>query len=72
MQNKSYYIPGDAVVYGTMNNNQNAIGKDGNFIKIFGHGTLSGDKVPNPNYTNPPIAENDYWTHSPVNIQSMH
>ena len=35
--NKSYYIPGDAVVYGTMNNNKD--GHDGEGILIFGHGT---------------------------------
>ena len=39
LQNKSYYIPGDAIIYGTMNNGQDDT--DGNFIRIFGHGTLS-------------------------------
>ena len=44
--NRSYYIPGDAVVYGTMNTNKDWW--DGNDIHIFGHGTISGDKLPHP------------------------
>ncbi|MCF8379240.1 MAG: InlB B-repeat-containing protein [Bacteroidales bacterium] len=50
---KKYYIPGDAVVYGTMNN----IGvagsgslASGENIKIFGVGTISGDKLNHPNF----------------------
>ena len=48
----SYYIPGDAVVYGTMNNNKD--GHDGEGILIFGHGTLSGDRLPYSNFADPP------------------
>jgi len=44
--NKSYYIPGDAIVYGTFNNNFNSA--DGDKIRIFGHGTLSGARVRHP------------------------
>jgi hypothetical protein len=50
--NKKYYIPGDAIVYGTFNNhNEKAIPSislpgvapgDARNIKFFGHGTLSG------------------------------
>ncbi len=52
--NKKYYIPGDAVVYGTFNNHkEKAIPSispeiapgDAKNIKIFGHGTLSGQKL---------------------------
>jgi Bacterial Ig-like domain (group 2)/Divergent InlB B-repeat domain/Secretion system C-terminal sorting domain len=46
--NKHYYIPGNAIVYGTMNNVGVSIPNDGTAIssghgiKIFGYGTLSG------------------------------
>ncbi|MEI6554299.1 MAG: T9SS type A sorting domain-containing protein [Paludibacter sp.] len=46
-----YYIPGDAIVYGTLNN----IGVPGNGalaygdnIKIYGLGTISGDRINHP------------------------
>ncbi len=55
---KHYYIPGDAIVYGTFNNmDQN----DGHDIQIFGHGTLSGAHLKHPRYADPkPIRENLY------------
>ena len=28
---------------------------DGHDIRIFGHGTLSGDFIPHPNYADPPV-----------------
>lgn len=62
---KSYYIPGDAIVYGTLSNNE---WKDGNNIHIFGHGTLSGDRTTHPKTTDLP--EEDYWMFRPVGIQS--
>ena len=37
--NRSYYIPGDALVYGTMNNMD---ANEGAGIRIYGHGTISG------------------------------
>ena len=61
--NRSYYIPGEAVVYGTMNNNKTY--SDGHDILIFGHGTLSGDKLPHPDYAGPDVDDDDYGT---VNI----
>ena len=68
-QNKSYYIPGDAIVYGTMNNNHD--GKDGMFIKIFGHGTLSGDKLPHPDYADPPVDADERYIFHPIDIERM-
>ena len=65
-KNKSYYIPGDAVVYGTLNNAQDW--SDGEFIKIFGHGTLSGDRLPHPSHANPHIPNDQFWTYHPVDI----
>ncbi len=47
---KQYYIPGDAIVYGTFNNTKP--GGDGNYtsltnnsVRFFGHGTISGQKI---------------------------
>jgi uncharacterized repeat protein (TIGR02543 family) len=54
---KSYYIPGDAIVYGTLNNigvpasGSLAAGKN---IKIYGYGTLSGDSLNHPICNFPP------------------
>ena len=51
-QGKSYYIPGDAIVYGALRNEE---WNNGNNIKIFGYGTLSGARLTHPNYASPPI-----------------
>lgn len=46
--NKTYYIPGDAIVYGTFNNiGQTAVAQN---IKIYGYGTVSGTGIINPAY----------------------
>ena len=45
--NKNYYIPGDAVVYGTFNNV--GVGSVAN-VRIFGYGSLSGDRQKHPDY----------------------
>ena len=39
--NKHYYIPGDAIVYGTMNN----VNGGGTNVRIYGYGSLSGDLI---------------------------
>ena len=57
-------VTGEAVVYGTMNNNQTW--GDGHDIRIFGHGTLSGDKLPHPSYAD--IPEQEYRTYGAVEI----
>lgn len=44
--NKNYYIPGDAIVYGTLFNGASS----GANIRIYGYGTLSGDKIQHHNY----------------------
>jgi autotransporter-associated beta strand protein len=38
---KQYYIPGDAMVYATFNNEESGTGSD---LRIFGHGTISGER----------------------------
>jgi hypothetical protein len=53
--NCNYYIPGDAIVYGTFSTvGVNGGGKN---TRIFGHGTLSGAKTNHPQYEVPPVAE---------------
>ena len=67
LQNKSYYIPGDAVVYGTMNNLEND--QDGESIRIFGHGTLLGDKLPHPSFAEPPVTDDQVYIYHTIDIQ---
>ena len=53
--NKNYYIPGDAIVYGTLSN----IGiNSGANIRIYGYGTLSGDRIKHSKY-DPEFTGND-------------
>ncbi len=42
---RSYYIPGDALVYGSLHKE-----KGGHDIRIFGCGTLSGDRLESPEF----------------------
>ena len=46
LANKKYYIPGDAIVYGTLFNGA----ASGANIRIYGYGTLSGDRIKHHNY----------------------
>lgn len=50
---KQYYIPGDAIVYGSFNNYGVPTGTlraNGENIKIYGLGTVSGERITHPNY----------------------
>lgn len=47
--NHNYYIPGDAVIYGTFNSTHGGWNNGAN-IHIYGYGTLSGAKTPHPKY----------------------
>lgn len=61
--NKQYYIPGDALVHGTMSNHDWA---DGHDIRIFGYGTLSGERISHPQFASPrPQADHE---HNPIHI----
>lgn len=63
---KNYYIPGDAIVYGTFNN-----GRDwasGENIRIFGHGTLSGEGIPHPLDDPSPEPGAEDWHYRPIEI----
>ncbi|MCK4920962.1 MAG: cadherin-like beta sandwich domain-containing protein [Bacteroidales bacterium] len=46
-KNKEYYIPGDAIVYGTMGNHDQDNGMN---IHIYGVGTISGDSLKHPEF----------------------
>ena len=62
--NKSYYIPGDTIIYGTFSNNDD---HDGHNIHLYGHGTISGDKIPHPHFSDAP--EEELFTFSPIHIK---
>jgi len=50
---KVNYIPGDAIFYGNINNKgvpQGIYTQNGENIKIYGYGTISGAKISHPNY----------------------
>jgi hypothetical protein len=61
----SYYIPGDAIVHGTFNNDGD--GSDGSNIHIFGHGTLSGERIPHPDDDAETL---DSYHYKPIEIES--
>jgi uncharacterized protein YjbI with pentapeptide repeats len=63
--NKKYYIPGDAIVIGTLNNYGNpvqGIVRTGENIKIYGYGTISNWGIHHPYYIVPQgvYAENEH------------
>ena len=66
--NRSYYIPGDAVVYGTLSKEEDD-GEDGENIRIFGHGTLSGDRL--PHHSNSDSPPEDFWKYKAIRIKSQ-
>jgi len=61
--NRNYYIPGDAMVHGTLSNTKWG---DGHHIRIFGLGTLSGERIKHPKYESPPAKE--HGRHRPIEI----
>lgn len=69
-----YYIPGDAILYGTLNNigvaGSGSLGSGDN-IKIYGLGTISGDRINHPLndfLTAPTTAQSDIY--KVINIQN--
>ena len=62
--NRNYYIPGDAIVYGTMNNQKEW--RRGHHIRIYGYGTLSGAKLPHPEFASPPPKH--FGEYTPIEI----
>ena len=63
--NCQYYIPGDAIVYGTLSNTKWG---DGHHIRIFGMGTLSGARVTHPKYVKPELGEKEHGRYRPVEL----
>lgn len=63
--NRQYYIPGDAIVYGTFSNPRWG---DGHHIRIFGLGTLSGSRLKHPQYVEPAISEKEYGRYRPIEV----
>ena len=59
--NRNYYIPGDAMVHGTLSN---TTWGDGHHIRIFGLGTLSGERIKHPKYDSPPAK--GHGRHRPI------
>jgi hypothetical protein len=50
---KVYYFPGDAIVYGNINNlgvPNGGFSKNGENIRVYGYGTISLAKISHPNY----------------------
>lgn len=63
--NCRYYIPGDAIVYGTLSSRNWAAGRQ---IQIFGHGTLSGARLKHPGFVEPALPEADHRLYRPIEI----
>ncbi len=63
--NRQYYIPGDALVYGTFSNQKWG---DCHHMRIFGLGTLSGAKLKHPKYVEPPLSEGEHKRYRPIEV----
>jgi hypothetical protein len=64
---RQYYIPGDAIVYGTINNiKSKKKWEDGHHIRIFGLGTLSGARLQHPEFVVPTVKEPELY--NPIHI----
>ncbi len=63
--NRQYYIPGDAIVYGTLSNQKWG---DGHHIRIFGLGTLSGARLKHPKYIEPALSEDGHKRYRPIEL----
>lgn len=63
--NRNYYIPGDAMVYGTLSSTTWGAA---HHIRIFGHGTLSGARLRHPGYVKPAVPEKEHAHYRPINL----
>ena len=63
--NRQYYIPGDALVYGTLSSTTWAAG---HHIRIFGLGTLSGARLKHPGHVQPAIPVKEYGRYRPIEV----
>ena len=62
---RQYYIPGDAIVYGTLSNRKWGEARN---VRIFGLGTLSGARLKHPQYVEPAISEKERGLYRPIEI----
>jgi len=62
---REYYIPGDAMVYGSFCNPEWQNGHD---IRVFGHGTLSGARLPHANAVKQLDSETKNASRKPIEI----
>ena len=62
---RSYYIPGDALVQGTFSSRTWG---ESPHVRIFGHGTLSGARLKHPAYVTPAVPEQERATYRPINL----
>jgi len=62
---RCYYIPGDAIVYGTLSNRTWGAARH---VRIFGHGTLSGARLRHPKYVEPPLPEKQHGLYRPIEL----
>jgi hypothetical protein len=63
--NCQYYIPGDAVVYGTLSNTKWGAA---HHVRIFGHGTLSGARLKHPSAVKLKFLGKDEDRYRPIEI----
>ncbi len=63
--NRSYYIPGDAMVYGTFSNTKWG---EAHHVRIFGLGTLSGARLKHPDYVKPAVPGKEHANYRPINL----
>lgn len=63
--NRRYYIPGDALVHGTLSNRTWGEARG---VHIFGLGTLSGSRRRHPRTVKPPLDEKDYGLYRPIEL----
>lgn len=62
---RRYYIPGDALVYGTFSQPR---WDNGHHVRLFGHGTLSGARLKHPKYVVPALSEKEHTRYRPIEI----
>lgn len=62
---RNYYIPGDAIVYGTLSNQTWG---DAHHVRIFGLGTLSGARLKHPKYVEPALLDSEHRRYRPIEI----
>lgn len=62
---RNYYIPGDAIVYGTLSSREWG---EGHGIRIFGLGTLSGARLKHPKYAEPPAKPGEHGRYRPIEV----